>query len=311
MTAIEAVSTYLPPESVAVADRLREFGFSEAQARIYERFYGFSEVRVDPGGGLVDQLVATIAGMASLRGEEHRVRYVMHARTMPVVAPYPVNPVHSACQKLSLHHATAFSVSQHACASALLAVTLAGKLLAGDADPDALALVVTGDKAFTASARALASAGVMGESAAAILVRAHGARDRVRSYATKTHGRFCAGPWISEDLSVQFQDSYPAALAEVIQAAVQRAGLTVADIALILPHNVNRMSWMRVLRLLGITGSSRLYLDTQARLGHCFCADAFINYDSARRAGRLQRGDHFVMTAVGLGATFSAMVLTH
>jgi hypothetical protein len=28
-------------------------------------------------------------------------------------------------------------------------------------------------------------------------------------------------------------------------------------------------------------------------------------------AGRLRPGDHYVMTSVGLGATFSAMVFTH
>lgn len=311
MTSIVAVSSYLPPRRVAVGACLREFGFSEAQIKIYERFYGFGEIRLDPDGGLVDQLVATVAELAPLRGQEHRVRYVLHARTMPVVAPYPINPLRQACELIGLGHATSFSVSQHACASALLAIDLAGKLLAGDGGDDTLALVLTGDKAFTASARALVAAGVMGEGAAAILVGADGPRDRVRGYATQTHGRFSDGPWISEELNVVFQDFYPAALAEVIRAAVARAGLELTDISLILPHNVNRMSWMRVLRLLDIRTSSRLYLDNQASLGHCFCADSFINYDSARRSGRLRPGDHYVMTAVGLGATFSAMVFTH
>ncbi len=311
MTAIEAVGTYLPPERVPVRERLREFGFSESQAALYERFYGFSEVRIDPDGGLADQLVATAGALTALPGQEYRVRYVMHARTMPVVAPYPLNPLHEACRRLDLSHSVAFSVSQHACASGLLAVDLAGKLLADDGDPDALALVVMGDKSFTACARALVWAGVMGESAAAVLVRADGSRDRMRSYVTKTYGRFCAGPWISQDEFTEFQQMYAGALAEVIETAVRHAGLTLRDIALILPHNVNRMSWMRVLRLLGIQQSSRLYLDNQARLGHCFGSDAFINHESARSAGRLQPGDHYVMTAVGLGATFSAMVFTH
>ncbi len=311
MTSIEAVATFHPPVEAPVGDCLRAYGLREAQISIYERFYGFRYVRLDPQGGLADQLIATVSALSELRGREDRVRYVMHARSMPVVAPYPMNPLLEACRKLGLDHAEMFSVSQHACASALLAVHLAGTLLAADPDPDARALVVTGDKAFTASARAVVAAGVMGESAAAVLVRAGGARDRVLGYATRTHGRFYQGPWMPPELDAVFQEFYPRALAEVISAALGAAGLDVDDVALILPHNVNRMSWMRVLRLLGIRGADRLFLANQAALGHCFCADSFINHETARRTGRLRRGDRYVMTAVGLGATFSAMVFEH
>jgi 3-oxoacyl-[acyl-carrier-protein] synthase III len=311
MTAIEAVGTFLPPVTVSVSQSLKEFGFSEQQSRLYERFYGFSDIRLDPGRGLTDQLVATAGALASLRGQEHRVRYVLHARTMPVVAPYPSNPLREACEQLNLDHATAFSVTQHACASALLAVDMAGKLLAEDPDPDALALVIVAEKSFTACAKAIVWTGVMGESAAAALIKASGKRDRMLSYVWKTYGRFCDGPWMPEDKSAEFHETYPRALAQVIDASIRDAGLTLDDIALILPHNVNRMSWARVLKLLGIPGSERLYLDNQGRLGHCFGADSFISYESAVSTGRIRPGDHYLMTAVGLGATFSAMVFTH
>jgi 3-oxoacyl-[acyl-carrier-protein] synthase-3 len=66
-----------------------------------------------------------------------------------------------------------------------------------------------------------------------------------------------------------------------------------------------------VLKKLRIDQKERLYLDNLADLGHCFGADAFLNYRSASDAGRLKPGDHYVMTAVGLGATFSAMVFEH
>jgi 3-oxoacyl-[acyl-carrier-protein] synthase-3 len=311
VTSIEAISTFLPPDRVTVASRLRDLGQDETHIRLFEHFYGFAEIRLDVGGGATDQLVAAVAELRALRGREHQVRYVLYARSMPVAAPYPHNPLRDACRTLGLDAATAFSVSQHACASALLAIDLADKLLATSGDPDALALVLAGDKTFTPAAQAVSSAAVMGEGAAAVLVRADGERDRMMSYATRTHGRYADGPWMSPELSTRFQQEYPGALAEVITGAVLRAGLSLGQVALILPHNVNRMSWMRVLRLLGIRDASRLYLANQALLGHCFCADSFLNYESARQAGRLRPGDHYVMTAVGLGATFSAMVFTH
>jgi 3-oxoacyl-[acyl-carrier-protein] synthase-3 len=48
-----------------------------------------------------------------------------------------------------------------------------------------------------------------------------------------------------------------------------------------------------------------------ARFAHCYCADPFLNYTSALEQGRLRRGDHYLMAAVGPGATFTATVVRH
>lgn len=310
LVSLEAVSSHIPSRRVRVSEYLRRYGFSEKRIDMHIRYFGFGEVPCDPGEGPVAQLVAAAAGLG-LRGREHRVRYVLHARTMPVTAPYPVNPLRRVCEELGLAHSTVFTLTQHACASSLLAVQLAGQLLADDGDPDARALVLAGEKTFTSAAQVIADTGVMGEGAAAILVAPQGMRDRVLGYATHTLGEFHSAPWSDEATSARFNQIYPKALAEVMLAAVETAGLTLDDITLVLPHNVNRMSWLRVLHHLGIQGSGRLFLDNLATLGHCFGADAFINLQSARAQGRLRTGDRSLMTAVGLGATFSAMVLQH
>jgi len=311
VTSLEAVGTYLPEQRVPVRKCLEAYGFPENHIRMHERFFGFSQVRLDPGRDLVDLLVSAAGGLAELRGREHQVRYVLHARTMPVVAPYPRNPLRAAVRRLGLAHAVSFSVTQHACASGLLAVHLAGQLLAGDGDPQARALVLTGEKAFTGSARVDIGGGVMGEAAAAVLVRAGGERDRMIGYAASTHGRYSDGPWMSEPVTVEFREAYPRLLAEVIVTAVERAGLTLADLDLILPHHVNRISWLRTLRRLGLGRPGVLLLDSFPEVGHCFCADSFIGYQLACRQGRLRPGARYLMASVGLGATFAAMVFVH
>ena len=55
----------------------------------------------------------------------------------------------------------------------------------------------------------------------------------------------------------------------------------------------------------------RVLLDNVPVTGHCFCADSFINYQTARERDRLAPGDLYLMAAVGLGATFAAMVFEH
>jgi 3-oxoacyl-[acyl-carrier-protein] synthase-3 len=77
-----------------------------------------------------------------------------------------------------------------------------------------------------------------------------------------------------------------------------------------LPHNVNLVSWQRLGRQIGIP-VDRILLDNVPVTGHAFCADAFINYQTAARRGLLRPGDRYVIAAAGLGATFSAMVFEH
>ena len=309
MTCLTEVASHLPARRVPIDNYLRGHRFSESRIRLYERYFGFSEIHVDPGTTLAEDLTAAGSALTSLPWVRHRIRYVLHGRTMPVVAPYPVNPLQEVRQKLGLEHAQAFSITQHACASSLLAVAVAGDMLASEGD-DGLALVLSGEKAFTSCAQVITNSGVMGEGTAAVLVAADGRRDRMLSYATRTYGEFHDGAWLSEEAQGRFHQLYPSALAEVIRVAVNRAGLRLEEVSLILPHNVNRMSWIRVLRALGLR-ADRLLTDNVARTGHCFGADAFINLRTACEQGRLRRGDRYVMTAVGLGATFSAMAFEH
>ncbi len=308
MTSLVGVSSYLPDARTAVGTYLRRYGLTDKEIRVYERYYGFAEIRVDPGVGIAEQLVAAGRALKELHGNEHRVRYVLQARTMPVATPYPLNPLHAARDELGLSHAATFTVNQQACASGLLSVHLAGRMLAADGDPDALALVFVGEKTFTTNAQVLPVTAVMGEGVAAVLVSAHGERDKVLGYAARTHGQFYRGARMTHEDNTIFTENYSKTLAEVITAALDAAGLTKDDIDLILPHHVNRLSWLKVMKTLGIRLHERLFLDNQAGLGHCFGADAFINYQAARAGGRLKPGDRYLMTSVGLGATFSAMV---
>jgi len=80
----------------------------------------------------------------------------------------------------------------------------------------------------------------------------------------------------------------------------------------ILPHNVNLVTWQRMCLLLGIP-RDRVLLDNIGANGHVFCADMFINYTTACERGLLRPGDRYLAAAVGAGggATFAAMVFEH
>jgi 3-oxoacyl-[acyl-carrier-protein] synthase III len=318
MTALEAVSVYLPPLRVPIESLAGPLGLTDTQVKLFRRFHGLREVSRDPEASLYGLLMAAAAGLDALRGQEHRVRYVLYARTMPVVGPYPVNPLHEVCRALGLDHALAFTVTHQSCASGLLAIDIAGRLLAADTPdgqdgqdggPGPLALILSGEKAFTREAQWFADTTVFGEGASACLVSAFGARDRLLAYASNVRGEFDSA---TGENDARLQREYRPLLAEVMRQALDEAGVSLADIRVVLPHNVNLVTWQRMCRLLEFP-VDRVLLDNIPASGHVFCADVFVNYQTARERGLLQPGDRYLAAAVGAGggATFAAMVFEH
>jgi 3-oxoacyl-[acyl-carrier-protein] synthase III len=309
MPAIVAVSSYLPGVQVPIEDLGSRLGLTEMQVKVFRRYHKLGLARRAPGVGLLDLLRGALSRLEGWRGREQHVRYVLYARSMPVVVPYPMNPLHELCAEAGLGHAEAFTVTHQVCASGLQALDLAGRLVNADPDPQALAIVLAGEKAFTSEAELIPETSFFGEGASACLVRASGERDRQLSYYALMRGDF-DGEY--EDVAGEFQRDYADLLADAVLAAIERAGLGVPDIALILPHNVNLIAWRRVCQRLGFP-LERVVQDNIATQGHVFCADAFVNYQTARETGRLKPGQRYVVAAAGQGrgATFSAMVFEH
>ncbi|OLF19194.1 3-oxoacyl-[acyl-carrier-protein] synthase III C-terminal domain-containing protein [Actinophytocola xanthii] len=310
-TTLADVAAFLPERRVPVEELGPELGLRGTQVRVLRRFNGLGEVRRQrPGETLVDLLEGAVRALASLRGREHLVRYVIHARGVPVVVPYPVNPVHELLARLGLRCTTAFTVTHHACVSALVAIDVAGRLVARHPDPGALALVVAGEQVFTQDQRLAPDHRVFGEGAGACLVSADGPGDALLSFASGQRGDLDHYGTDGAAAMEGFAREYTELLGEVILAAVKRADLSLDDIALVLPHNVNVVSWRRVCRRLGLP-VDRVLLDNVPLVGHTPSADTFINHASAVALGRLAPGDRYLTAGAGLGSVFSAMVLEH
>jgi 3-oxoacyl-[acyl-carrier-protein] synthase III len=314
VTALEAVSAYVPPVGTPIEALAAPLGLTAMQLKLFQRYHGLKEVGREPGQSLTALLLKATAGLAALPELRPRVRYVLYARAMPIVAPYPVNPLREICHTLGLDHATAFTVTHQSCASGLLAIDIAGRLLAGTehdgTDDDApLALILSGEKAFTRDAQMFADTTIFGEGAAACLVSAFGTRDRLLSYASNVRGEFDSDTGRNDP---RLQQEYRPSLAEVMHAALDKAGVTLDDVRVVLPHNVNLVTWQRMCLLLEFP-PERVLLENIATNGHVYCADMFINYRTASERGLLRPGDRYLAAAVGAGggATFSAMVFEH
>jgi 3-oxoacyl-[acyl-carrier-protein] synthase-3 len=302
---IERVAAFVPPDTLSVRDLSGELDLSPRQVRLLTRFLGLDQIAVAGDLELADMLTA--AGQAALRDTDRdEVGHLIHAHTMQHVSvsrPYLLEEVR---QRLGLRRASAFSMSHMNCVVGLYALRVAGALLAGP-PAGGKVLVLTGDKVLAHRARLIPETTIQGDAAAACLVSAGPRGDRILGGALHVQGRFyqCLdGP---EDLQKEYRQIYPGSLAGAIRAALENARCQPADIALVLPHNVNTLSWAQICKSAGIPGD-RVYLENVPRTGHCYSSDPFINLAAARAGGQVKPGDRVVLATAGLGAAFAATV---
>ncbi|MBS2532713.1 ketoacyl-ACP synthase III family protein [Catenulispora sp. NF23] len=308
LTTLHDLAAYAPQESADVLDVAADLGLSRSQGRLFHRVHGLDRLRQDPDQHLFDLLCAPARTVVERVADHEDIRYLIYAHTIQQVTPAGLDPATRIAELLGLPDAEAFSLTQQGCAGGLAAVDAAGELLRADGDPAAKALVVTGEKAFSKLARLIDNTAIMGEASAACLVGIGGGPAVVRGYAVRTDGRFSHGIRMTPQAVRDFGESYPADLAAVIQEALAEAATDLSELTAVIPHNVNRSSWLRVIKELGVD-KQLVYLDNIPRYSHCFCVDPFLNLVTLREQGRLAAGGRYLLTAVGLGATYAAMVI--
>lgn len=308
LVTLDAFAAFAPSRSIAIEEVAGSLRLSRYQTKVFRRVHGLDRLRDAAELSLFD-LVRTAAD-AVLRDVADRdaIRYLIFAHTIQEIAPAHIDAAAVLRDLLGLPAAEAFAVTQQNCASGLAAIDVAGELLRAGGDPRARALVVTGEKPFSRMVRLIENTTIMGEASSACLVGLDGGGSRVRSYVARTRGQFAEVHRPAPAVRAEFGESYTGHFVAAVTDAVARAGLRLSDITLVVPHNVNRSSWHRVMHALGLD-RQRVFLDNVPRYGHCFCADPLLNLVTLRDEGRLEPGGYYLLTAVGLGATYAAMVI--
>jgi 3-oxoacyl-[acyl-carrier-protein] synthase III len=308
------IASYVPEQRLGFDVLRKRLDLDDQQVNVFRRYFGLEYVSSAGAMALPELLEAALRQLLDNSAcALESIRYIIYCHTNPTVAPHTVNVVNAVKKKLGLGHAVSFGVTQQFCATSIAAFEIADGLLAGEA-ADAKAVILTGELAFHRAVQIIPDIAVLGEASAACLVGKQGGENRVLAVFQQTVGRQAEGASRSE-LAREFRAAYTERLIDTVRNAVRMAGLTDHDIALVLPHNVNAVSW----KLFGKNYPlevGRLYLDNVPKLGHCFTSDPFINFTSAASEQKIRRGDHVVMVSVGVddtavGATFAAAVIQH
>lgn len=299
---------FLPQEYCNVMDIYQQLGITKAQANIYSKIYGLQRIPICTNLSILQLLEKTVKQLLNklTASDKAHIKYLIYAHTAQILEPYGQFLLDHLKYKFGLLNTLAFGISMNKCVSTLAGFELAEILLQASDLHDS-ALILTGDIAFTPALRLVPNTSIVGDASAAALVSRIGNKNKLLTVVSRTYGRYSKGVWLDQKETTEFENGYLQWIVQIIQIAVKKAGISLEQLSLILPHNINIPSWEKVAKLLNIP-LDKIYLKNVKYTAHCFGSDVLINYISADNDGLLKSGDYFLMATVGLGATFAAAV---
>ncbi|WP_321893657.1 3-oxoacyl-ACP synthase III family protein [Paraburkholderia tropica] len=304
---LERIESHLPGRPIRIDELGERLQLRPTEVAVFRKIYGLDQLHYDPSTGLFDLLLPAARRALTHLPAGASLRYLIYAHTVQTVAPPDTEPAQVLRQSLGLRHTEAFALNQQACVTSLSALELAGNLLRAEAQPGDYALIVTGEQAFSPQVQLIPHSAIMAEGASAILLTLGGDGDAIESLVTRTLGQFAQGLLMDNDEIRALGAAYANSLAEVIREAIDAAGLVPDEIELVIPHNVNLITWRQTIKVLGLD-PARFFLENIEKLSHCYSSDVFLNYTTLADEGRLKPGRHYLFASVGLGATFGAAV---
>ena len=115
--------------------------------------------------------------------------------------------------------------------------------------------------------------------------------------------------WLTQRSAIEVNGRNGDAVSTVVKTALADAGLDLPDLARICaPHYGRRLLETQVLRPLGIR-EDRTMTELGLRVGHLGASDQIVALDHLLRTGEVTDGDHVLLLGIGVGMTWTAVVL--
>lgn len=298
---IRAMAASVPASVQTVAEAASDLSLTPIQVKMFGRLFGLNTLPHDPQQTLAELLGDAYSRLLQKAPEDvARARYILHCHTIPMVRPPSELPINGIALPPS---AEQMSVTMAHCASGLMALDLLTSLL----HPNETAIVLVGEKAFHPRVRMIEDTTLMSDGAVAVLVGAgHGHWVVAGTHVTQDGTNALARGHPTEE--PQLVDDYIEFVAAHMKTALRRFGLTAPELRLILPHNVNMVSWGAIAKKLNLTLSA-VFTDNIPRIGHCFGADPFLNLLTADQERAFSPGDKLLCVSVGMGMSAASSLI--
>lgn len=307
---IEHITYHIAKNALCVNDFVKSNEISANEAMIFEKIMGLKYVPRENTTNSFEQIIQV---MKKLDNEydlnKKTIQYIFLAHTADSISPLGFHFLEKIIERLQLNEPQYFGSSLYKCASGFQLIKLLS-MLSHTLNEDQLCLLLISDIAFTEILSVIPNSTILGDAATAILLKKSGNFHRLIDVILETQDQFSRGLWAAHDEKLAFEMSYIDNLSNVIKNIVLKNNLLLSKIKCIFPHNVNVISWKRVIQFLALS-KEQVYLENIAKTAHCFGSDPFFNLKDGIAQKRILPGDYYLLVTMGMGATFSAMLFQY
>lgn len=280
-------------------------GIAKKDIAIYQHFFGLKHIAYSHTKQIDHLLIQALKKLFNDSPlEPSDVDLLIHAHTHHMLSPLEKPHLSSLKKQFKSMDCPCFGMSLNNCASFLSAIDMARHLLC-HTEGIQHAIILTGDLVFTKEQRQIPRTAVMGECATSCWLSNEPSPHKLIDIHYQSHGQYAKGSLMDAKTQRHFEAHYLDYLHDIITQTLSTSKLSISQIKLIIPHNVNLLSWQRYAKKHGVP-INKLFLRNIERYGHCYNADLPLNWTSIDFNQHLQPGDYYVMVTVGLGAIFAA-----
>jgi 3-oxoacyl-[acyl-carrier-protein] synthase III len=286
-----------------------EYGWSDRNHRIFSRMFGLQSAARHPGVALADLLAGSAVDLAKRNPEliEH-VDQVYYCHAVNDTLPFDHDLLGQLVRKIFACDPEVMSVAHGSCTSAIMVLRT---LQAFPDDRPMNVVILTGEKCFFDMLQYADNQGLYGEAASATFVRL-GDTAGTQVVATATgvfDGLFAPMVNAPKEVTQAFDQAFLPRMSGLVQRLLQSADIAPHDIDLIFPTHLSPFTSDRVANLVGMP-RAQIWKANLPRIGHCYCGDLFLNYQSWLTGGGDKTSPvNILSVASGMTGSYAGIVL--
>lgn len=302
---LTGIVSEIPAERIDALEVIQAAGGSRSEARVFSKLFGIEQIAVLPHPQHLLPAFMRLLDALALRPDDMPIDTLVYVHALPV---QPTADVGIAAALAARHPALGavsrrYEISQHNCGGGFWGLQAIHRLFTARLAQRALLIVGDSLSAFPPGERYIPGCTILGDAFVAMLLDNRDDGMQLTSPWLEHRAEFWPGLFSESPQKNSFYQAHN----EMIANALAGSGFSLASHTQLLPHNINRLTWLNYTRLYPeFTG--RIDLGLLPDAGHCCAADPFLLL-SRRLADARPLSAPLGLLSVGAGAFAGACSL--
>ncbi|WJV55462.1 3-oxoacyl-ACP synthase [Prodigiosinella aquatilis] len=300
---IAAFASDIPEHRLDAMEIIQSAGGKRSEARVFCKLFGIESVAaLGAEQSLTDCFLALTDRVAGQLDAEVAIDTLIYVHALPIQPGGEESITVQLCRRHAALHQVQrrYEINQHNCGGGFWGLMLAYRLLQQGIAKRVLLVLGDSLSGFDPIERYIPGCTLLGDGFAALVVDNHHTGVQLDRPYLHHRPEFYPGLFGDVDKNRGFYEAHYA----MIDTALSAIGFSVQTHGALLPHNINRLTWMNYERI-NPALKEKIDLGLLPDVGHCCASDPFLMLDSWLQQPDRQR-QPITLLSIGAGAFIGA-----